>query len=680
MALRLKDRIEANIRQSDKVNTDLKIYLQGSNTTYLYTYNGSEAKSVFIYPEVIGALATSGGTMTGILELAGTGPWHGIRRSLEIQRKTTDATYKEGYTWTSANADDSTKTDVNVLGENNDGFHIYTYYTPPYGYVKTTPDNSTGSWVSYGVAALRMQSVDYGTGNFSDYYTEYRLPTNRAGLTSDIINYFNTSSANIGGVNKPVYVSEHGRLVAGNTFVPTTGGTFSGAVYYAGDMVRYGDSGYYTYMDYYRRDCAGTAGATSGYTWASGNTGAWLAWSGYAIGGIETNGTETKSYGTYWATRAYSINSITGAKLSYYYTFRMPSVPNDLTANATRYITSSSSTARGGSNQPVYLSGGYLYTCNTFVPNTGGTFTGNITISGAYYPSFELAPTTANSTTATYPKAVFEGSYADNVSMWIWGDKTNSAKSRRGLVLYNYSAQSDPKKALALRQCDTSGNWQSDLYILHSGNYTDYIPASSGGNFLPLSGGAVTGQTTFAQDILVGGGNDNYGVHPWTNNYSTLGKENLKWYKVYATYIYGSTVYGAVWNDYAEFRKTVHSKPGRVVVEKGDGSLCQAWDRLLPGCEVVSDTYGFAIGETDDCKTPIAVSGRVLAYPYEDRDSYKPGDAVCSAPGGCVSRMTRQEITMYPERIIGTVSEIPDYKNWGTGNVEVDGRIWIRIR
>jgi len=66
------------------VNNDLKIYLQGSDTTYLYAYNGGEAKSVYIYPDVIGALAKSGGTMTGILELAGTGPWHSIRRSLEI--------------------------------------------------------------------------------------------------------------------------------------------------------------------------------------------------------------------------------------------------------------------------------------------------------------------------------------------------------------------------------------------------------------------------------------------------------------------------------------------------------------------------------------------------------------------------------------------------------------------
>ena len=139
-------------------------------------------------------------------------------------------------------------------------------------------------------------------------------------------------------------------------------------------------------------------------------------------------------------------------------------------------------------------------------------------------------------------------------------------------------------------------------------------------------------------------------------------------------------LYGACWNDYAEYRATVPDvKPGQVVLENGDGTLRISTERLQPGCEIVSDTFGFAIGETDDCKTPIAVTGRVLVYTYEDRNSYLPGDAVCSAPEGKISKMTREEIINYPERIIGTVSEIPTYEHWGSGNVEVDGRIWIRV-
>jgi hypothetical protein len=52
--------------------------------------------------------------------------------------------------------------------------------------------------------------------------------------------------------------------------------------------------------------------------------------------------------------------------------------------------------------------------------------------------------------------------------------------------------------------------------------------------------------------------------------------------------------------------------------------------------------------------------------------------------------MTREEIMMYPERILGTVSEIPDYDIWYAGGkneqggcddpVLVKGRIWIYVK
>lgn len=142
-----------------------------------------------------------------------------------------------------------------------------------------------------------------------------------------------------------------------------------------------------------------------------------------------------------------------------------------------------------------------------------------------------------------------------------------------------------------------------------------------------------------------------------------------------------TTVYGAVWNDYAEYREgTEDFEPGRVICENGDDTLSLATERLQPGANVVSDTFGFAIGETEKAKTPIAVSGRVLVYPYEDRNSYKPGDAVCAAPGGTVSKMTHEEIREYPERILGTVSAIPTYEVWGEGKAKVNGRIWIKVR
>ena len=152
--------------------------------------------------------------------------------------------------------------------------------------------------------------------------------------------------------------------------------------------------------------------------------------------------------------------------------------------------------------------------------------------------------------------------------------------------------------------------------------------------------------------------------------------------------IYAPKVYGAVWNDYAEYRETKEEiEPGRCVREVGDDTLELTTERLQKGCEIVSDTFGFAIGESETAKTPTAASGRVLAYLYEDREIARQhiGDPVCSGPNGTVSIMTEEEEMRYPSRIIGTISAVPDYEIWHAGadgklEIKVNGRIWIRIR
>lgn len=139
-------------------------------------------------------------------------------------------------------------------------------------------------------------------------------------------------------------------------------------------------------------------------------------------------------------------------------------------------------------------------------------------------------------------------------------------------------------------------------------------------------------------------------------------------------------VRGAVWNDYAEYRESLIKEPGRCVVETGYGDLELSTKRLQLGGNIVSDTFGFSIGETDKAETPIAVCGRVLAYPYEDRYIFTAGAAVCSGPNGTVSLMTREEIKEWPDAIIGYVSEIPEYKEWGTDKIQVNNRIWIKVK
>lgn len=144
--------------------------------------------------------------------------------------------------------------------------------------------------------------------------------------------------------------------------------------------------------------------------------------------------------------------------------------------------------------------------------------------------------------------------------------------------------------------------------------------------------------------------------------------------------IMGYKLYGAIFNDYAEYRTAESVKPGDCVVECGDGRLVKSTERLQAGANIVSDTFGFAIGETINAQTPIAVCGRVLAYPAEDKLIYTPGAAVCAAPGGKISLMSREEIRNWPDRIVGYVSEIPSYDYWGSDNIAVDGRIWIKVK
>ena len=175
-----------------------------------------------------------------------------------------------------------------------------------------------------------------------------------------------------------------------------------------------------------------------------------------------------------------------------------------------------------------------------------------------------------------------------------------------------------------------------------------------------------------------------YGAYTFTNDTdstsTTTGAIKIAGGLGVAKNIYANNVFGAVWNDYAEYRNTLDVEAGRCVAEKGDGDLYITEERLIPGCSIVSDTFGFSIGKTEIAGTPLAVSGRVLAYTDTDRFTFKPGDSVCSGPNGTVSRMTREEIKEYPDCIIGFVSEIPRYKTWGSGNVNVDNRIWIKLR
>ena len=227
----------------------------------------------------------------------------------------------------------------------------------------------------------------------------------------------------------------------------------------------------------------------------------------------------------------------------------------------------------------------------------------------------------------------------------------------------------DPK-AIYMTEAANGGNTDELKTYIDNADATTLNSAKtySNNNFLKLSGGTVSGVTTFTNTTA--------------STSTTTGAVKISGGLGVAGDIYANHVYGAVWNDYAECRESNEFiNAGYVVKENGDDTLSLADGRLIYGCSIVSDTFGFMIGETAKAHTPIAVSGRVLAYPYENREVFRSniGCFVCSGPNGTVSLMDKEEVWNHPEAIIGQVSAVPDYEYWGN-NVKVNGRVWIKVR
>lgn len=323
------------------------------------------------------------------------------------------------------------------------------------------------------------------------------------------------------------------------------------------------------------------------------------------------------------------------------------------------------------------------YTVTKTGSGASGTWGINITGSSASCTGNAATATTAaklgrNGSTAT--PMIFNWSGQDGQPTWLWGgaDGTN---------MYVYNPSNFSVNYANSCGTSTSSSWlNTNSALTYGASGLNYFNASLGttasasSNYAPTadwyhiirmnhsnaSGYYVDLAACFHSDNLyikrVASGTNHGYKHVWVE---------------------GNSVTSAVWNDYAEYRESDCAEFGRVLAENGDDTLSATTERLQHFAGISSDTWGFCQGETEKAKTPIAVAGRVLAYPYRDRNEYKPGDCVCAAPNGTVDIMTREEVEHYPDRIVGTVSCVPEYEEWGQGDrpaVKVDGRIWVKVR
>lgn len=360
---------------------------------------------------------------------------------------------------------------------------------------------------------------------------------------------------------------------------------------------------------------------------------------------------------------------------------------------------------------------------STYVKKTGDTMSGNLIISRSDTNDVSFRATNSNGSIGLLT-STNQGLYDYTNSKWILyhnksdrinyfnGLATKATQDKNGLQIdTNYLKLSGgtmsgkitfkfttSKPAKGARLPVLSGQYQNGSGAYYSTDLMDMIGTAS----TNVNNAAVRfGSTNGATFITSGEGGC---VFPSKLNSNLVDCENISfcadggfnfWGNIsndgstYTSYMNMSgtkitayqPLYGAVWNDYAEFREGDTIEAGHCVIEVGDDTLITSTERLMPGANITSDTFGFAIGETEQAKTPIAVSGRVLAYPYESREEFKKniGRPVCSGPNGTVSIMTDEEYRDKGYCAIGTISAVPDYEEWGTGKVKVNGRVWIKV-
>ena len=146
--------------------------------------------------------------------------------------------------------------------------------------------------------------------------------------------------------------------------------------------------------------------------------------------------------------------------------------------------------------------------------------------------------------------------------------------------------------------------------------------------------------------------------------------------------IYGSKVWGCVWNDLADCIDV----PESTDLEYGycycfDGeNYYKSTEYLNDGIiGIHSDTAGFCMGKKENEKQMnVAVAGFVLAYVDKE---YSVGTPLTCKENGILTKLKEEDISKNPHKIVGTFWKAEPCEKWGAEGkeVEVNGRMWVKV-
>lgn len=726
--------LNGNATSANKVNNNLVIKLNNGTTegTNQFTYNGSATKNINITPANIGAASSSHNHDSSYVKKSGDT----MTGDLKFQKTNSDGTTSITATL-GATTGYITGTWLQITNVGNKAGDFATIDSSGWIYKRTPAQAREDMGLSTAMHFIGKATVDITDGSIVDpKITGYTTKT-----AGDVIIDKNNSYEYVWTLEgKWERLGPDGSYsVVGHThnYLPLSGGALTGDLQFVdssnNNCIRLGTAGY---PDYELIEIGGSIDRPNiwiqrpGSTWNidnprdtnlpsdapalsisdqtndTGHGNNRLTF--YISKHFLENGTET-GFGRLWL-RSYSNREV---QLKGVYT------PEEDTDAANKYYVDDQISTKNTSLENSILN----TVSNTYVKKAGDTMSGNLTISRSDANDTSVRTTNSNGSIGLLT-STNQGLYDYTNSKWILyhnksnginyfnGLATKATQDKNGLQIdTNYLKLSGgtmsgkitfkfttSKPAKGARLPVLSGQYQNGSGAYYSTDLMDMIGTAStninnaavrfgstnGATFITSGEGGCVFPSKLASN-LVDCEHINFcsdgGFHFW-GNIANNGSSYTSYMAMDGSKIQAyQPLYGAVWNDYAEFREGDTIDAGRCVVEVGNDTLITSTERLMPGANITSDTFGFAIGETEQAKTPIAVSGRVLAYPYESREEFKKniGRPVCSGPNGTVSIMTDEEYRDKGYCAIGTISAVPEYEEWGTGKVKVNGRVWIKV-